>query len=140
RENRQSLFVRPNARLIDQVKEAQAIRNTVVVVVDPWSIDIQPFQQFVKDFDAGDFTNCGVVVTWPPNDPETNAQKAALAKAVSDAFSKRIDRSWFYRGAVESDSDFRKALEEAFYRIVQDNVPVVAGGPTKGPAVLNNSQ
>ena len=87
-------FVRPSkvAELIETLRDASARKNTVAVLVDPWSLSLGTFKEFAEKFDAEPFPSSGVIVTWNEKDDETVTGLPTLKQIVNVHFRGRIAR------------------------------------------------
>jgi FxsC-like protein len=107
-------FLAPTPHLMDHLREARRLNNVILVVVDPWSVKLPDFHQFLQDFDAEGFPNSAVLVNWNGKDPETMARKQQLQLDLLDYFRGRVGRQEYHKGEVSSVGTFEQAVVEAF--------------------------
>jgi FxsC-like protein len=134
-------IVEPNNDLLDTLEEAKKRKNIVVVVVDPWSLDLNSFSDFEKKFDAKEFPNSGVLITVNDKDAETQAQLPTLETKLTIRFSGRQARKEFYKNAVVAEN-LRKELIEALHGaqnklVEQGGVRSAEPGTSSGQPILN---
>ena len=104
--------------MLQTITKTEQYRNIVIIVVDPWSLSIAEWRQFVDDFDRTLLKNCGVLVVWNREDPETNLGLPLFSPVIRDRFDRHINlTNTFFRESVTSIEEFQQALVEAFHKI-----------------------
>lgn len=101
--------------LIQKLDAAEHANKIVAIVVDTWTLQLDRYQTFMREYDKRHFLNCVVLVPWNPKDPEAASSKAALEKAVADVFRRKImmrDPNHFVEG-INSPEELRKQLKTA---------------------------
>jgi len=58
------------ADLSTKLQEAEDKNTMVMILVDPWTVEIATFGQVFDSVDRIRLSNCGVIIPWSPNDPE----------------------------------------------------------------------
>jgi FxsC-like protein len=109
----------PREAAIRKLRHAKELNNTVVVVVDPWSLKISDLHNLVNEFDAEEFPNSAVIISWNPNDQETNNNLPILKNKMQDYFRSRIGRKEYHRPEVTSEKELETATREAFNAVRQ---------------------
>jgi FxsC-like protein len=100
--------------LITRLNEAKALKNIVILVVDPWSLNLAEIEEFAQKFDAVDFPTSGVIVTWNDKDVETTSNYSSLQTKISGHFRGRRSRQEYFQERVTSPAELREALVAAF--------------------------
>ncbi len=83
--------------LMQRLEEADRSNTIVIIVVDPWSLRLPKYADFMSDYDKRAFLNCGVIILWDAKDDETTAHRAALEQTVlrrSPGWCSRTHRSF----------------------------------------------
>jgi FxsC-like protein len=142
-DNRGFEYLAPTPGLMDQLREARRLNNVILVVVDPWSVKLPEFHQFLTDFDIEEFPNSGVLVNWNGKDPETAAKMEELRLVLGDYFRGRKKRQEFYKDPVSSVDTLEKAVVEAFgavqARLTElGKLPPAGGGEPGAAPVIRN--
>ena len=118
REDRIVRYLSPGPNLLKEIQETERQNNVVIIVVDPWSLSITEWQQFVDAFDRTLLKNCGVLVIWNKEDPDTNLGLPLFSQVIRDRFDRHIRfTNTFFRESVMSVEEFQQALVEAFNKI-----------------------
>jgi FxsC-like protein len=117
-EGRVVRYLAPGDDLMDRIHAAERQNNIVVVVVDPWSLNIAEWRQFVQDFDTTLVRNCGVLVLWNKEDPETAHGRMTFSSSIQESFDRRIQlTNTFFRESVVSIEELQQTLVDAFHKI-----------------------
>ena len=118
KEDRVVRYLAPGPNVLQTITKTEQYRNIVIIVVDPWSLSIAEWRQFVDDFDRTLLKNCGVLVVWNREDPETNLGLPLFSPVIRDRFDRHINlTNTFFRESVTSIEEFQQALVEAFHKI-----------------------
>jgi len=109
---------------IARLQEAEAKNTVVVIIVDPWSLKLQPFQQSLRAYDGTRLTNCGVVVLWNKQDKETLDQWPTLKAQLQNTFWRNlVFKEVLFQDEVCSVEELRAklgaAIDEVKRRIYQ---------------------
>ncbi len=76
--------------LLQQLEAAQSNNRIVVIVVDTWTLRLQPYRKLMREFDEGkQYVNCVIVVPWNSMDAESVDQQQILEDAVQQTFLNR---------------------------------------------------
>jgi FxsC-like protein len=108
--------VKPDANFLDKLREADEAGNVIVVVVDPWTIQIPEYLLFAQAYDHCGFANDVLLVCWNSIDPETNGLRADLNRHFEEAafrvrtLSSRPER---FRTPIETIDELRTELLQA---------------------------
>src|SRR5262249_18377229 len=81
--------------------------------VDPWSLCLQDYCNWMKTYDRHNFRNCAVMVPWNDADPDTPAVRAELQKKLDEAFEFRMNSKSkvYFRYPIRNVKDFRTKLK-----------------------------
>jgi FxsC-like protein len=82
-------LVRLEGDLIERISAAVEANKVVVVIVDPWTIRLQPYQQLMSRLDQRTFANCVIVVPVNFSDQETAQNEGLLRHALEATFVNR---------------------------------------------------
>lgn len=110
--------------IVAQLRRAEETNTIVVLVVDPWTLQIQSYAQYMQQFDAENFVNCGAVVVWNDADSELPQHQQTLDQLVNATFQRNvITGNPQLRRSVRSEQDLRKelvgAIDMARRRIIE---------------------
>lgn len=97
--------------LIDRLQEARTSQRIVVLIADPWTLQIPEYNSVMAKYRDTNFWNCAVVIPWN-EDHETRQQAAMLEEVVNHLFSglpKEVVRS-----QTRTSRELIKHLEKAF--------------------------
>jgi FxsC-like protein len=107
------------ADLIARVDVAEAAREPVLVLVDPWTLKLPAYRDEIKKLDKYIASNCAFIVSWNCPDPETTAAREPLKTVLSQTFVTRAKhgKALHYWGEVESGAELTARLLEmlAYY-------------------------
>jgi FxsC-like protein len=107
----QAVAVSPS--LITQLQDAEDTNTMAVIIVDPWSIEITPYESAIRALDRARLTNCGVIVVWN-SDIETQGREGTLKTRLQQLLSRTwISRDVYFQDSVRSEDQLRTALAAA---------------------------
>jgi FxsC-like protein len=116
-----SLLVDVGPGLRDRLKQAKNKQNIVVLIVDPWSLDVASIADHLGEYDELDLWNCTAFVTWN-DDVETERKLTALKQRVVEIFENKTahggDKNVF-RDDINSLKKLEGDLAEVLVRIQQ---------------------
>ncbi|HEX2224178.1 MAG TPA: TIR-like protein FxsC [Thermoanaerobaculia bacterium] len=101
--------------LVERLEAAERDNKIVALVVDTWTLRLEHYHRFLREYDKRSFCNCVVVVPWNPRDEETTKSRGLLEKALQVTFLNRFitrDPQTFHE-AVHSPEELRKSLSTA---------------------------
>jgi len=84
-----SLLVDVGPGLRDRLRQAKNKQNIVVLIVDPWSLDVANIADHLSEYDELDLWNCTAFVTWNVDDPETQQKSEELKQRVVEIFENK---------------------------------------------------
>jgi FxsC-like protein len=101
------------SRLDDCLAAAHENNQVVVMLLDPWSIRLQPHREILQDFDRRDIPAAAVIVPWNVGDEETQESAPALLETLNDTFPTRTGRRdpMMFRSGVRSLQSFGYELQ-----------------------------
>jgi|ERR1022692_698558 FxsC-like protein len=119
---KQKLFYKDlplDGELVKRIREAEDNKEVVIVVVDPWSVQVKSYEQYMRSYDKNNFDNSAVLIAWNSPDGGTDAQRKMLRKHLSDTFKHHAvgRRSIYYVDSINSHHDFRSALAKTISRL-----------------------
>ena len=110
--------------LIEKIKDAENNNSVVIIIVDPWSVTINSYKNFLSEYDNSNYINSGVIIPWDLSDGETEQTKEALKANLYEALCHCIigNRSGLHDD-IFSIEDFEEsisiAIDEARSRIMK---------------------
>jgi FxsC-like protein len=110
----QKLFYKelPLENLLDRIKEAEAKKEIVVLLVDPWTIRVKTYRDLMKEYDRQNFLNCAVLVAWNSL-LKTKRQRKEFEEEIAETFQFRANqyqKSVFYVDSISTEQDLRSTL------------------------------
>ncbi len=118
--------------LVEKLREAEDAGKIVVLLVDTWSLQLDPYQRLMHDYDMLRFRNCVVLVPWNPQDDEAASRADQLETLLRRTFNRQSGT--VYRTQIQSAEQLReeliRALNEGRTNIIQysKDVPRPAQG------------
>ena len=103
--------------IVQRIREAETENSIVLLMVDPWSVRLRPYREFLESYDEASFVNSGVIVLWNPSDEATVRQETALRTALNQAISRTCVMNGHVRDSVLSADQLRKELVLAVHEI-----------------------
>jgi FxsC-like protein len=101
-------------QLVSHLQDAEDNNTMAVIIVDPWSIYLKSFEAAMKDLDRARLTNCGVIIVWNGQDPETQQKAKALEALLKRTFSRIwTSKDVYFQHSVPNEDELRKALGSA---------------------------
>jgi FxsC-like protein len=121
-----SLLVDVGPGLRDRLKQAKSKQNIVVLIVDPWSLDVASIADHLGEYDELDLWNCTAFVAWNDDDPETQQKRPELKQRIVEIFENKTAPGHgtnTFRDDVNSlkklEGDLAEALVQIQQRIVE---------------------
>jgi FxsC-like protein len=107
--------VKPAAGLADRLAEASQANKVVVVIVDPWSVQLESYRELMAELDQRSMPNCAVIVPFNKDDSETTTNVEQLRAAVHATFENRhtVDDPESFIVGVASRQDLEQQLAKA---------------------------
>ncbi|HEX3144536.1 MAG TPA: TIR-like protein FxsC [Pyrinomonadaceae bacterium] len=102
-----------NANILVEIKKAEEEKRIVAIIVDGWTLQIEPYGGLMKEYDDKNFVNCAVIVPLNNNDEETRRQKEYLDEVVKRTFANEYAKPSGCFGIVYSHDQLKKELASA---------------------------
>ncbi|HEX8772084.1 MAG TPA: TIR-like protein FxsC [Pyrinomonadaceae bacterium] len=96
--------------LIEKIRAAEETNSIVVIVVDPWSIQVESYQKHMLDFDKTDFLNCGILIPWNEKDEETSQSLDKLQANVQKTFTRKFILNTYFQDSIHSMDELEKEI------------------------------
>jgi FxsC-like protein len=97
--------------LVQQLRQAEAELNIAVLIVDPWSLHLQDYEQLMREYDQSRFINSGLLIPWNIADQETNANAEILRGKIMQVFERiACQKDMTFRPDIRSRQDLRDAM------------------------------
>jgi FxsC-like protein len=104
--------------LLAQLEAADDSNTIVVLVVDPWTLNVQSYQDYMKSYDKRNLVSCAVLVVWNPADQNDRLTPPQLLQKVRETFKNSItNQNLYVREMVKSPADFNAELVSAIVEI-----------------------
>jgi FxsC-like protein len=105
--------------LKDYLDQAEERRESVIIIVDVWSVCIQKYLKFMSMYDKVNYKNCAVLIPWNELDQETSEHQAMLKKALEDAFEYKAEakHSLYFQDTIRSIGELQNGLLDTISRI-----------------------
>ncbi len=88
--------------------------NIILLLVDPWTVRLESYFQYVKQYDSTELPNSTVLVCWNYDHEDTRKLRSALGENLKKAFKRKFLASPHrLRLEIDSMSRFRNELTEA---------------------------
>jgi FxsC-like protein len=105
-----------STNLITLLENADDTNTIVVLIVDPWSLNVQLYKEQMKRYDKRNLVSCAVLVVWNEKDQEPGFDK--LSQKVKETFQNSLTNNNLYiRDAVVSETQLEKELTAAIVEI-----------------------
>jgi FxsC-like protein len=106
-----------------RIQDAEKNNSLLFLVVDPWTLRLKPYKDYVALYDKHTSLNCAALVPWNSQDPETTTQLPQLDATLSASFARRLAMGdVMLRTRLETEEALRvelsKALAQAQSRVI----------------------
>ena len=99
-----------SAQLAEHLRVARDTNTIVLLIVDPFSVELDAYWGPVAALNEYNFINCGVIILMNEKDPETLAKGEQLWDKIDKTFADtKVSNQLFFRESVKSD-EFANAL------------------------------
>jgi FxsC-like protein len=110
--------------VVRQIHDAEKANTIIIVLVDPWSIQIEWYQKHMLEYDKSSFVNSGVLIPWNEANNETEKNKAKLRTTIEKTFHHNlILNSMYFRDSIcaidELEKEIVAAISEARRRLIR---------------------
>lgn len=103
-----------DATLVDRLRSAEAAHAIVIIIVDPWSIQLDSYEPHMRAFDQNSFVNCGLLIPWNESDQETGEMVSRLGGLIRQTFSRcYVLNTAYIRDRIHSEDELQHALVAA---------------------------
>ncbi len=108
----------PSNALIEQLEIADDTNTIVVVIVDPWTLNVQTYQNYMKSYDKRNLVSCAVLIVWNPDDQKDKLTPQELRQKVRETFKNSLtNQNLYFRETISSASDLSAELGSAIVEI-----------------------
>jgi FxsC-like protein len=101
--------------LIARLTSAERSNKLVAIIVDTWTLRLEQYHEFMREYDRHNFLNCVVLIPWNEADPETMGARTMLQQVMHAAFVRRVqvrDPHTFI-DTISTAPDLRRGLAKA---------------------------
>jgi FxsC-like protein len=118
-ENLQHEVLPVRGDLLEKLRKLEETNTIVVIVVDPWSIKVKSYRDYMEDYDKGNFANCGVLILWNQGDGDlTEDNREKLRDVIEKTFSRDVVfGNPCFRDSVVSADDMTKELKAIIEKV-----------------------
>jgi FxsC-like protein len=117
--------------LVKHLQKAEEDNTITILVVDPWSVKVESYNQLMRDYDRYRLDNCAVIIVWNGADPETAERREELKEALDDVFERNlrvVDE--VFRDSVQTEeellTDLAAVIEKIRERLADRSKPARA--------------
>jgi FxsC-like protein len=104
--------------LVDRLEKADDTNTIVVLIIDPWSLNLQLYQEQMQRYDKRNLVSCAVLVVWNEKDLEPDYNLNALRQKIKSTFPNNLtNNNTYMRPAVCSEEELRTGLCKAIVEI-----------------------
>ncbi len=103
-------------QIVKRVKEAEERKQIVILVVDPVSVQVSSYEQYLRAYDDHNYLNSAVLVVW---NPRAGAAGETLRKRMAQTFRYRagIRKSVYYVDTITSQPTLQSALAKTIAKL-----------------------
>jgi FxsC-like protein len=76
--------------LIPRLRQALETKNMVIILVDPWALQIGTYAAALQEYDERDFLHCAVIVPWNETDQETVKASGDLHELLKQKLTNKV--------------------------------------------------
>ncbi len=104
-------------KLLDRLREAEENKNIVVIVVDPWTIQLRSYRKSMLEYDKSAFVNTEILILWDAEDHETTQALEKLRSDIKQTFCRHfIMNTANIRDSIGSLNELEREVTEAISR------------------------
>jgi FxsC-like protein len=103
-------------QLVARLDEAKRRNKIVLLVVDAWTLNLEPYRARMREVDGRSFYNTAILVPWNPEDPETAAKRPELQLLLESTFLERAMTRDQFADGIESVEALKNELKVALTR------------------------
>jgi FxsC-like protein len=104
--------------LIGQLDIADDTNTIVVLIVDPWTLNVQLYQNCMKSYDKRNLVSCAVLIVWNPDDQQDVLTPDQLQQKVRETFKNSLTNQGLYiRETISSAGELSAELVAAIVEI-----------------------
>lgn len=102
---------------VARIRHAEEENSIVLLIVDPWSVRLARYRDFLESYDKATFLNSGVLVLWNLDDDETARNEPALRESLRRVMSRTYIVNGCIRDSVRNADQFGVELVQAVHEI-----------------------
>lgn len=104
-------------RLIQRIRHSENENAIVLLIVDPWSVELTLYRKYLEDYDKENFINCGVIAVWNSRDSATASNQSHLHEKLRGALSRTCILNGYVRDCTQGPEEFQQELIKAVSEI-----------------------
>ncbi len=131
---------------IGRLQQALNDRNIVVVIIDPWTLQLDAYKELVRELDDRNFWNTAILFPRDESDEATRTRRGELAELTAQVFvNKSLNKDPdFFLDVIVTKQDFERLLAITIAklrsRILQVSKPRPLPPGSAGPSVISSIQ
>jgi FxsC-like protein len=107
-----------SSALIGQLETADKTNTIVIVIVDPWTLNLQLYQECMRTYDTRNLVSCAVLVVWNPAEEQDKLTLYQLWQKVRETFPNSLTSQGIYiRETISSAGELSTELVAAMVAI-----------------------
>ncbi len=108
-----------NSDFLASVRSAEANGNIIMVLVDPWTIQLADYGKYIHEYDGVQFSRSTVLICWNEEDAETISARGNLSQTLETVFyrTSRASSPERFRNAIGTITQLRQELADALLRV-----------------------
>lgn len=91
------------------IRKAEAEKKIVILIVDPWTVALEPYRTLLATLDENNFYNCGVLV---PITPNNKSQAGTCREMVRSVLGRWYGNRSFFCDQMESEEELAQAFRK----------------------------
>ena len=95
--------------LVDMIQDSRDNNTIVILIVDPWTLELSHYSSIMKEYDSSDLFNCSLLIVFNRADNETRAKLPQLQLTIKATFVTKITHEGLE--SFQSDVGRREELE-----------------------------
>jgi FxsC-like protein len=100
-------------QLVQNLRQAEETNTIVVIIVDPWSIQVEAYRKPMAEYDMARLINSGIIIIWNENDDETLQKSEMLRSEIQRTFSRSMcSADIYFRDSVASEEELQIVLSD----------------------------
>jgi len=108
-------------RISERLKEAEYNNNPVIIIVDPWSLLIRKYFDYMRQCDILNLFNCYYLIPFNKQDPQTTQEENKLRQQIERCFTHYHIKKEYINVDIKTKKKLKKAIKNAL-EIIRKNI------------------